>query len=462
MSLSKPLSVGDLVHLKELDGETEIYKITGLKNGRILIQQQYYEGFLNGHEEELVLHVMQNPDGSSHQEWRLLGSESPVEVIFKIDMSIRSKIEKETDIKVDWDIPHTLIQLVIMNYQPRGRNGIYGGEADRIKYELAEDSPNWNWKYLSANRNITLNDILNYPSLDWDFRGLSENPNITIEFILANLEDRRTLRCGPEHHWNWTDLTANPAITLKIILAHPSLPWIQAEYSSNPNVTIRDVLDHPEIEWNFSELSENPGIAMDDIESNLDLPWEFEWVSDNPNLTPSYLLEHLDRDEWNWYSLSRHPNMTFTFILEHLDFPWTYQGMSENPNITLQLVLDSLLPNNKWSLIDEDGKELLPTKSSFKNNWDWNQLSIHMNVTADEVLANPDLPWADNRLGENSNILFYDFVSKLRIFTYSSPSKNRSINVEDIHAHPEINWNYSELSINKFDRKRLVKSANKR
>jgi len=42
---------------------------------------------------------------------------------------------------------------------------------------------NWDYKFLSENPNITLEDVLGHPNLDWDYKLLSKNPNITLPVI---------------------------------------------------------------------------------------------------------------------------------------------------------------------------------------------------------------------------------------------------------------------------------------
>ena len=84
------------------------------------------------------------------------------------------------------------------------------------------DKP-WNWYWLSANPNITMEIVAANPDAPWDWSWLSENPNITWEIVAAN----------PDAQWDWSELSANPNITWKIVAANPDAPWDWSALSRN-------------------------------------------------------------------------------------------------------------------------------------------------------------------------------------------------------------------------------------
>ena len=49
------------------------------------------------------------------------------------------------------------------------------------------DKP-WDWYYISYNKNITMNDILNNPDKPWNWYAVSQKSNITIDFIENNID----------------------------------------------------------------------------------------------------------------------------------------------------------------------------------------------------------------------------------------------------------------------------------
>ena len=55
------------------------------------------------------------------------------------------------------------------------------------------------WDGVSRHKNITLDDIEEYPSLPWDFKSLSLNPNIDINFVQKHLNKT----------WDWSLLSIN-------------------------------------------------------------------------------------------------------------------------------------------------------------------------------------------------------------------------------------------------------------
>ena len=51
------------------------------------------------------------------------------------------------------------------------------------------ENPNkdWDWKVISYNPNITMDNIHDNPHLPWDWKKISYNPNLTIDFVLKNI-----------------------------------------------------------------------------------------------------------------------------------------------------------------------------------------------------------------------------------------------------------------------------------
>src|SRR4051812_45453863 len=54
-----------------------------------------------------------------------------------------------------------------------------------------------------------------FPEKPWDWKWLSANPNITFDYV----------RKHPEKPWDWEWLSGNPNITFDIVLAYPDKPW---------------------------------------------------------------------------------------------------------------------------------------------------------------------------------------------------------------------------------------------
>lgn len=58
--------------------------------------------------------------------------------------------------------------------------------ANRVSLDILEKYPNKPWTDLSYNKNITMDFILEHPALPWDYKGLSGNNQITLQDILNN------------------------------------------------------------------------------------------------------------------------------------------------------------------------------------------------------------------------------------------------------------------------------------
>ena len=55
-----------------------------------------------------------------------------------------------------------------------------------VKENILND---WNWVYISQNKNITMNDIRENPNLPWNWFWILSNPSITYDDIIDNKFD---------------------------------------------------------------------------------------------------------------------------------------------------------------------------------------------------------------------------------------------------------------------------------
>ena len=157
---------------------------------------------------------------------------------------------------------------------------------------LAYTYKTWDWKSLSANKNITFDMVLAYPNLPWDWMGLQCNPNLTFNDVLDH----------PEIKWNYKILSGNKNITLDIIISNPDKNWSVDDLSMNPNITMDSVKYHPEIPWDWGFLSMNnmkkgKDKYIKDKVYELKLIDEFRFISENnkllPNVIENIVIEYL-------------------------------------------------------------------------------------------------------------------------------------------------------------------------
>lgn len=230
----------------------------------------------------------------------------------------------------------------------------------------------WHWEYLSANPNITWQDVVDHPQLPWNWSGLSVNPTITWEIIQNN----------PDAKWDFSAMVNNPNITREFIRENPGYPWDfayhdmldemeehrrrrsellcrQANVLMNGTETeIKEQTMYilvPRLEElygnNFTTnkvyalMSSNEHITWEFVESQLDKPWRFDLLAMNAIVTYD-IIEQYPLLPWSYSALSRNPNITWEIIQDNPTKPWDYCVMSQNPNITWEIVKNH--PEKPW------------------------------------------------------------------------------------------------------------------
>ena len=81
--------------------------------------------------------------------------------------------------------------------------------------------------------------------------------------------------------WNWSKISQNPSITLDKILDHPTLPWDWKYVARNKNVTMNHlhlILDHSEVPGFWEELSFNQNLTVDVVLQYPNKPWRWQCV----------------------------------------------------------------------------------------------------------------------------------------------------------------------------------------
>ncbi len=273
---------------------------------------------------------------------------------------IRKKIDKEWTIYW-WSIAnlkigiHGAFSLTYLSANPNIRMHI-----------VLENNLNWDWRSLSSNPGITLEDIVNNPDKPWDWMYVYDNPNITLDFVLAN----------PDKNWHWHLLSANPGITLIDIINNPDKPWDWIGVLKNPNITldylIKNMYKIPlPLHEIFKRASCNPGIKLADIMSHKKLKWDWRYgISRNPNLTIDIALKNKHMNLC-WINIIMNPVIIPTDL--HKLLPEKYKqncSFSANPNLTLEFV-----------------------QANPHIAWDWSRISNNPNITINNIIEYPNLPW---------------------------------------------------------------------
>lgn len=159
-----------------------------------------------------------------------------------------------------------------------------------------------NWTHISTIAPLQLiEETINYP---WKYLYMSANPNIRLWFILQYPGD-----------WFWSALSANPGITMNDIENNPMLPWVYKCLSIK--TTAKFLLEHINEDWDWGHVSANPEISLSFINDNPTLPWVWSSVSANPNIKMSDVIRI--KKSWNWFELSKNLSITEVDINNHKD-----------------------------------------------------------------------------------------------------------------------------------------------
>lgn len=181
---------------------------------------------------------------------------------------------------------------------------------------------NWDDRYLSANPNITSNFILNegfnrkwfVPSVssnsgitrrdifkstlksvfDWDYKNLSANKNLPIAYVNDN----------KDKDWNYHSISMNASIN--DINKFHQIKWDDHGLSLNQNITFEFIHSHPNVNWDYRSIIMNPLISLDIILNDYDYfiskwndttPLE-SYMSSNPTITNDWIKRNLRFIDW--------------------------------------------------------------------------------------------------------------------------------------------------------------------
>jgi hypothetical protein len=181
----------------------------------------------------------------------------------------------------------------------------------------------WDYKGLTRNPSITLDDIINNPLLsencDWDY--LSSSPKITKNFLEYFIDKK----------WNWCELSMNRVINFQIVKSLKTKKWCMKCLSLNPNITWKIVKDNPNLNWDWKRLSANLTNSK---------KWSVKGLSINPNLTSEIVLSN-KKLSWDWNLISKNnfkKGDNIQFIKNYFNHKsknkkdWTYLIHASNPS----------------------------------------------------------------------------------------------------------------------------------
>ena len=253
----------------------------------------------------------------------------------------------------------------------------------------------WDFKEISKNPNITMEDIEKHKYFVWDPVAIMDNPNLTYETYTTKIYSEILNKYHPKcdhivencdgsscdccqcwvvvsgrvyNHPNmniitllnsivdnseyccveeaWKQVGSNPNLTLDII-NNPKYKQDLLEdvsnLSNNPNLTVEFLQEHPDLNWDWDALTKNRAFKINDLE-NKNLPWT-DNLTNNPNITPDYLIKNKLMDPIHWNVVSRY--MSIKYIMDNKHLPWNYYNLSLNENLTLDDIKNN--PDIHWN-----------------------------------------------------------------------------------------------------------------
>jgi len=288
-----------------------------------------------------------------------------------------------------------------------------------------------------SNHLLTLID--KFPDADWNWERIAGNPNTPIKFII-NMEGPNSgrIKCPPNSDFRRTliRLIENPNMTFEILKKFsPAF----GKYM------------HRE------EVAAAPYITPNIIESNPDILWNWSAMTHNPNLTWEFFKKHSNKINGR-RTICMNRCITWEIVKDNPDILWDYDVLAANPNITLDMIAKfpivpcglflSVNPNLTWEYIIMNPN----------SRWDWCEISKHPNITWEIIKRNLTYPWIWSCVVRNPNIQFHHLNEIAPVYKNFSPihmmiSLNPNITWRTVVNNPDIEWDFSILSMNTFGKK---------
>jgi hypothetical protein len=108
-----------------------------------------------------------------------------------------------------------------------------------------------------------------------------------------------------------TALSANCNLPIKWIDEYPTLLWNYKLLSLHPRITWDYIQSHPDKPWNSSCVSINPNVTWDIIQANSKYSWDYKFLPRNPNITWDIMKQH-KQIGWNHFLTYFNSNISYT------------------------------------------------------------------------------------------------------------------------------------------------------
>ena len=323
----------------------------------------------------------------------------------------------------------------------------------------------FDWNAVSSNINLTIDFVIENPSLPWNYKELSANhfprqfENVK-EMIrngvsMCDRHCRETLEqkfqriiLEKVHQTTICRSCSSKLITMDFVRKHSEKPWNSIHLSANPNVTMDIVREFDFIEWNYGILTSNPGITIDDIDQNPDLSWNWGTMNTRNDLTMKFIRKYIDKS-WDWFALYSYNNI----VVEHFDelfaiHPEHHENVIYNSNVTLEFVKNN--PYLPWKFSDAKIKDIT---AEFINshkcvNWNWKHIFMHSSINPCDITKTNNDFWKYVPYSSNFTINYFE-QNMENLTSWSILSQHaKCITPEYVRANPYLPWDWTYIAVN--------------
>lgn len=263
---------------------------------------------------------------------------------------------------------------------------------------------------ISKNPNLTWDFIQSHPQINWDYYILAKHPIITWEIVNAH---GFIAQSKGYYHPDILDTLEEWEVKQykkeNKMRAKGCIEWYMKRLLQNPNIPLYKLEEQYQRKFAdyFEYIFTNPQITLARVEEYLKngVSVNFRKLSRNPNLTQEFIEKYIG-ENWNWAALTVHPVITVEFIIQHKNIIWEYWELSKNPSI----------PKNWMNLPELQNRSIFINyiKPCMSPNYTMTDILIESNIDYTLLSQNPNLTW------------------------------------KFIMDHKECDWDWTELSRNKF------------
>ena len=158
------------------------------------------------------------------------------------------------------------------------------------------------------------------------FSRVSMNENLTLQIIKDNIDK----------DWDWKRITVQKIIGLQDIIDNPQLPWVMNKIHDNPNFGFDWIVafyENTALDWGQISIREGNKLTINDIIANPQLPWDRWRVSQRFDVTMEYILTQKNALDIShslcWEFISSFADISPQEIIEHHKLPWNWDGIQE-------------------------------------------------------------------------------------------------------------------------------------